>query len=525
MTFLGGIMRDKDVAILAAGVWAACFAPLGLASVTVAININTQTLTPIASGFSGFNAPQLRNGVEYYDPKFVNAVMPLKPGWLRFPGGTSSMAYDWNPANSSGGHINSDWMNSLISGSPALVNGQSVNILTASQALTQAKGGVWLWDFASFARAFGSNAIICFNGYTDFNPGSAAQMAQAAQSAGLNVVEWELDNEAYVYPRIFPAAGNYAAAAYDPYFTGVTSVIPGATVGLFMGSNSVYANWDSALSGYAPRYWNAISLHSYPITSSLSLGDTMKTLNGVLTHGTSDYITSSINPLVGSQTPIFITEFNCCTGDGTKFLSYIYNGIFLAEYIARMSAVANVKGVGVNSLYTDNFDYHGLIQSVNDYESYLLGQLAKDPNFSTNTATDPNTQFQFYTSAPGLAIEVANQAINSGNHIWPTTVTGGPFVPILGYDGQPVPAVYAQAYKGNDGKHYVLITNKSPATCTATIQINGVHVSGTMVLRTVSNPSAQASNTAQAPNNVQIESITASNPISLGPFSVTVASW
>ena len=39
----------------------------------------------------------LRNGVEYYDPKFVAAVTPLKPGWLRFPAGTGSMAYDWNP--------------------------------------------------------------------------------------------------------------------------------------------------------------------------------------------------------------------------------------------------------------------------------------------------------------------------------------------------------------------------------------------------------------------------------------------
>ena len=54
------------------------------AGTKVTININTQTTTPIAAGFSGFNAPQLRNGVEYYDPKFVSAVAPLLPGWLRF---------------------------------------------------------------------------------------------------------------------------------------------------------------------------------------------------------------------------------------------------------------------------------------------------------------------------------------------------------------------------------------------------------------------------------------------------------
>jgi hypothetical protein len=142
-------------------------------------------------------------------------------------------------------------------------------------------------------------------------------------------------------------------------------------------------------------------------------------------------------------------------------LTYLYNGIFLAEYIARLSTVPNVKAVGVNSLYTENSDYHGLIQSVNDYESYLLGQVAANPEFSTNTATDPNTQFQFYTSAPGLAMAVANRAINGGTRIWPTTVSGGPTVAIAGFDGNRIPAIYAQTYVAGNGSHYLLITNKS----------------------------------------------------------------
>ena len=155
----------------------------------IAINVSTTTSAPLAPAFSGFNVPQLRNGVEYYDPKFVTAVTPLKPGWLRFPAGTASMAYDWNPDNATGGHINVAWMNSLITGNPPQVTGQSASILTNSQILTQAKGGVWLSDFAAFAQTFGSPAIICFNGYTDTNPDSAGLMAQAAQGAGLNVLE------------------------------------------------------------------------------------------------------------------------------------------------------------------------------------------------------------------------------------------------------------------------------------------------------------------------------------------------
>ncbi len=491
----------------------------------VVIDINTQTSTPLPAGFSGVNVPQLRNGVEYSDPKFVAAAAPLKGGWFRFPAGTASMAYDWNA-----GHINTTWMNSLITGNPPLVSPSVVNILTASQQLTQAKGGVYLSDFSVFAKALGANAIICLNGFTDTNPGSSAQFAQAAQNLGLNVLEWELNNEPYLFPLIYPTATSYTSAMFNPYYTDVTSVAPTTTIGLFSaglfpGTPANYSSWDNALAAYSPRYWNASSIHVYPITKIISTSDTVKTLNGVLAHGTADYINSYLIPLIGTNTPVFITELNCCTPAASKFLSYLYNGIFLAEYIIRMSAVPNVKAIGINSLYTDNYDYHGLIQSVNDYESYLYAQIAANPNFYTNTATDPNTQFQFYTSAPGLAVEVANQAMYNSTQIWPTTVTGGSTVPILGYDGLPIPAIYGQAYMGSAGNHYLVITNKASQAKLVTIRLNGVNVTGTLNVATVANASPSAANTAQAQNNVQIQTLTATNPLQVGSYSVTTVSW
>jgi hypothetical protein len=251
----------------------------------------------------------------------------------------------------------------------------------------------------------------------------------------------------------------------------------------------------------------------------------MQTLNGILAHGTVDYINSYLLPLVGASTPVFITELNCCTPDASKFLSYIYNGVFLAEYIMRMSTVPNVKAVAINSLYTDNYDYHGLIQSVNDFETYLLGQVAANPNYYTDTATDPNTQYQFYVSAPGLALEVANQAINNSTHIWTTTVTGGPTVPILGYDGNPIPAIYALGYRGTKGTPYLLITNKAAVPLPVAIQVNGVKLTTTLTVTSVSNSSPAAANTALLPNNVQIQTTTATSPIVVGPNSVTSVTW
>jgi hypothetical protein len=466
----------------------------------------------------------MRNGVEYYDPKFVAAVTPLKPGSLRFPGGTSSMAFDWNT-----GHVNISWMKSLISGSTPLVGPHVASILTSSQVLTQAKGGVWLADFATFAKTFGSPAIICFNGFTDTNPFSATDMALAAQNDGLNVLEWELSNEPYLFPAIFPTAASYAAAM-NPHYNGIVSVAPSATVGLFSAGVYTagaidYQAWDNGLASVPNRYWNGSSIHIYPVSDYLTATDTYKTLNGVLAHGTVDYIRSYLIPLVGADTPIFITELNCCTQSNNEFLATLCNGIFLAEFMARISSVPNVKAVGVNSLYTDNYDYHGIIQSVNDHESYLLSQVAANPDFSTNTATDPNTQFQFYMSAPGLALDVANQAINGSSQMWPTTVIGGPMVPILGYDGNPIPAIFAQAYMGKQGGHYLVITNKSPAAESVTIRINGVELQHTFTVRSVSNASGVVVNTAQSPHTVQIQTTTSGNPVSIGPFSVTCVMW
>lgn len=489
------------------------------------IHINTQTSLPIPAKFSGFSAPQPRNGVEYYDPKFISAVTPLHPGWIRFPAGTASMSYDWNT-----GHTNTGWLNALISGNPPLVDPLTASELATAQQLTQAKGGVYLSDFASFANTLGVNTVITFNTYTDTNPSSAANMVAAAQGYGLNVLEWELANEPDLFPLIFPSAASYASAINSPHFNDIVSANPSATAGLlyagqFTGEAIDYSAWDNGLAAYVPCFWNAASFHIYPLTERVANKTAAEILNGVLAHGTVDYVNSYMVPLAGVNTPVFITEFNSSGLNNWPFTTTLYNGIFMAEYIARMSSCPNVQGVAASALYMGNSVNYGLIRAVDDYESYLISQVTANPNYSTNTATDPNTQFQFYTSAPGVALAVAKQAINSSTHIWPTRVSGGGAVPIQGYDGAPIPAIYSQAYQGDNGTNYLLITNKAGDSPEVTIKTNGQKRAGTLTVTSVSNASGFVSNTASAPNTVQIQTATSGNPVTIGPYSVTVVQW
>jgi hypothetical protein len=279
------------------------------------------------------------------------------------------------------------------------------------------------------------------------------------------------------------------------------------------------------MAAYPNKYWQGVSFHVYPISdSTISTSDEEMTLNGVLAHGTTDYFNSYIVPLIGSEMPVYFTELN--TGSATMpFETSIYNGIFLAEYIARMSTIPQIRAIGVTELYLGNSFMEGMIRAVDDYEAYLLAELQQNPNFCTDTSTNPNTQFSFYYSTSALAMEIANTAINSSNATWPTTLTGGPTVPILGYDGNPVPAIFAQGYQGTDGTHYILITNKSNASVPVAIEVNGTLLEQSLTTSYISNSSDLAENTATNQNNVQIVTKTSGNPIGVGPYSVTRVQW
>ena len=497
------------------------------------ITLTTTSSTPIALGFSGFNDSYLIHGAEWTDPKYEAIIAPMKPGFIRYPGGFISMAFEWETA-----HYNQNWINELAPDlSTTLQQG-----LKEGQMLTQAKGGACFTntppgtcysDFSTLIQYLGASGIVCFNGYTDTDANSAGLMVQAAQAAGINIIEWELANEPYGFPLIYPTAAAYATAQYNPYYQDIVATEPAATVGLFyqgqFSSFNIkgYQAWDTGMSAYSPRYWTGVSTHIYPITSAtLTQLQEEEQLNGVLAHATTDYINTYFQPLIGTTMPIFITEMNSDAYGTLAFESTMYNGIFIAEYIARMTGAPQVKAVAVDAVYLGNSYNEGIVRAVNDYESYLLAQVRANPNYQTNTATNPNTQFQFYYSSAGVALQAANLAVNSSNAIFPTTVNGTiPTVPITGYGNQPIPAVFAQAYSGIDGSHYLLITNKSNQSIPFAVEVNGTLLEQTLGATYVSTTTDTAQNTATDQNNVQLQTGTWTNPVTIGPYSVTTLHW
>jgi hypothetical protein len=318
------------------------------------VSVNTNTSVPLAQGFSGFDGEYLINGVEYWDPKYLAMVEPLKPGWIRFPSGSGSMVFDWQT-----GYLNQSWIAEL---KPKVIT-FIYDGLVRAQELTQAKCGSQLSNYGTFIKTLGANGLIVVNGFTDTHTNSAGKLVVAAQTAGLNILDWELDNEAYCCPKWFPTPSDYLTSAYNPYYQNIVAADPSAPTGVFYEGQFSglpdppynFQAWDTAMSAYASPYWQTVSYHVYPILDATTTTvNEEQLLNGVLAHGTTEYFNSYIEPLIGSNTPVYITEMNSDGWATMAFESYIYNAVFLAEYIARMSTVPQVKAIGVTELYLVN---------------------------------------------------------------------------------------------------------------------------------------------------------------------------
>jgi len=156
-------------------------------SSNVIVNFATTAPTPLNPGFNGFNS-NLLNTVEYYDTNFQGILKTLWPGWLRFPGGTGSEAFNW-----SSGEIVPAWATELGAKS------YTQNINANAEPIVAGKGGSSFPDFASLAASVGgAKIIVSVNAYTD-TPQSAQAFAQYALANHIPVAAWELANKPYTW--------------------------------------------------------------------------------------------------------------------------------------------------------------------------------------------------------------------------------------------------------------------------------------------------------------------------------------
>jgi hypothetical protein len=478
------------------------------AQIDVVVSFVTTNPTSLNPGFSGFNNG-LKTAVEYYDTNFQQMATALSPGWLRFPAGTESEAFDW-----SSGQMVQAWIDVLSK------NPYQSNILVNALPIVAGKGGSPFSDFAAMAaKVGGAKIIVSVNTYTD-TTNSVAAFAQYALSNHIPVAAWELANEPYTWITngLFTNGADYATQM-KPFRDAIKAVESNAVVALFFSdAGNQNIGWDNSLSNYASKYWDAATYHQYISPGKFTnFSDLMALANGNLATNTTSYVSNYLMPRNNAGAIYMITEQDAASGHGGPLNGTLYGGIYSAEYALRMSTIPQVKYVASFQMLSSA----GIDVTNNNFRAVDTAYTNGTP---INTA---GLNFGFFLSAQAAGEAVANGALYRSTQVYATTTTGGPTVPAS--SNSSVPAVYAQAYQGGNGKHYVVLTNKGASNLLASIKQDGVTLGNANTNKFfetfVTGADPSLTNSTPPPNDVQIQTLTGGNPVTIPPYSVMRLEW
>jgi len=195
----------------------------------------------------------------------------------------------------------------------------------------------------------------------------------------------------------------------------------------------------------------------------------------------------------------------------------LYGGIYVAEFILRMSTVPQMKYAGNFQLFNQNG-----INATNVNRNAVTTAAAG--GYTTNTQ---NLPFGFYFSAQVAAEAVAYWAVNRSTAVYATTVgTNCPTVPMNTNYNATMPAVYAQAYQGGNGKRYVVLTNKGSSNVLAQIEQAGAPALTNQFLETfVTGSDPSTTNSSPQASPIYIQSQLTNNPVSIPQYSVVRLEW
>ncbi len=481
----------------------------------VPVSFTTNSPTPLNPGFAGFCTELLASAVEYGDTNFQQITASLSPGWLRYPAGAMDDAFQWT---------NGTTMTGVISEFPS---GEQT-LLNDTVTLLPGKGGAKISDFAAMCQNVGgAKIVVCLNGYTD-TTNSAAALAAYALTNHIPVAAWELCNEPYVMTG--DNAGDFFQSCTDyvtrmkPYRDAIKSADSNAVVAIFF-EDAGYPEpdaWDVGLSTYTNKYWDAVVYHHYPSLSAAdgSFPGMMALDNWQLAGNTTARMQNYLIPMNNSNVTFLITEYAPARGDGlggqNPPSTTLYGGIYSAEYALRQSTLTQMCFVGPYQLLNANG-----INQTNSFNQAVVQ--AVDQGRTTNTAGLP---FGFFLSAQVCGEAVADWALTRSTGVYATTVgTGGPVVPITADGSQTMPAIYAQAYQGGNGKRYVVLTNKSATNTPVQLAQDGVVLTNQFLETFVAGSDPTATNAPPPNSAIQIQSQWTNNPVTLPEYSVVRLEW
>ncbi|CAN7757947.1 hypothetical protein [Paenibacillus sp. LjRoot56] len=480
------------------------------ANPTATINYSTSSETQFTKGFRGYNSPTQKGAMSYMDDDYINEVKNAEVGWVRYGAGTVVGNYNWKL-----GEVDDESVAQYKESDKQYFD------FTRFSRYTYAKGKEHIKDFYESSRKIGAKLIFTVNTFTE-RPEDIADLAKYVKDNNIQVEYWQLGNEPYYFryigdlnasPKFYNGTNDYLNKA-KAYNDAIKGVLPSAKTLVYYtpdptdSENNAFNTYEANHSGH---FWDGITFHQYngddPQTKSLT-----KAIQNTNTYLNiwENRLNTYENKSWGSA-PIVVTEYG--VGIGGVLENSHYAGMFVAESAVRASKNTNVKYMGGYRIY------QGLVSTGNESADEL------DDVYQKGLTEDTTTwNFDVFNRAPALDLKVVDHAINSSSSLWQTTVTGGLTVVTDDSNDSDMPAIYSQAYKGDDGKNYVVIFNKSATAHDVTIQQNGTAISGTLT-KTYVSAASDAQNTAANKTNVQIQSGTTTNLVTVPGYTVMRVEW
>lgn len=468
------------------------------------VNIDPDVAVPVPPNFGGYNPDFQVVGMNFLDPQAAALARELRAGTLRFPSGTDSDYFDLR-----GGDVRPEWAAQFF--------GKMTAFDTASddaQVIGAKPQRHRLDDFRTLLDDIAADTVIIINGFTD-TPESAGAIAAYCVANSIRVSAFELSNEGWLLPKFFMDATDYAARM-KPYFEAIKEADPGAQVNVMFSQGEAPA-WDQALADYPDKYWDGISFHMYGGGDRYStFDDAVKDLNTRLADRTNSYIDSYYLAKGRPDMRVTVSEFNSTPSTMTTLstsgiIRTLYNGIFAAEFITRLSAHPNV----------DRVMLHGLVQFGTTFSKPYLDTM-KNVHERGETLDTAGFDYGIVRHGSALALSVCLDAIHRSSHTLGTTSDGALTVPKY---GGTVPAVHAQAYAGQDGYDSLVLTNKSAVEHTVAVQWQGAPVAGPFDVRWIASEDPRAENTAAVPDTVVVQESAAAGTVVMPAYSVMRVRW
>ncbi len=542
----------------------ACLAaPARAQSVTVAID-RTSSI-PLAANFSGGNIASPDTPVELTDPAVQAFVRPLKTGIVRWPGGKVNDYFTWQtglippPAGSPtskgppGVPTPIDILNAVFSPYPDIgFNKEVARAITKLQPILAGKGGNPLGDrrsgFGGFATSIGARFVAVVNATTD-TVASIEALALTIAQRKLPVVAFELVNEPYFLvvppsdgpivlpPRSPPVSGAYSdggdyltkmkpyrdaikrgflAAGADP-----ARAVVAIGAGFAADTSGYNVRWQADLAAYTQAHgawWDGVVYHFYPPESKDDDFDSkVKYANDALVIGTDPFIAAYRTTNFSAGKPLFLTEYDVTLND-RAIEGSVYGGVFCAEYVGRMSRFPETADLMLHELFSSS-DGIGVPDMAIDGDGDWRQKLTAAGQAGQVLDTTGRIKGLFYT-AQILGLSIANAAVNGSDTVYATSVTGATgSVPTR---KAKIPAVFAQSYRGRDGRLHLLVTNKGAEPKMVQIVVDGQTVTASLSvdrLAPTGGDPAQSNSAASQP--VKITHGTAKNSVTLPGYSAT----